>query len=119
MGPHQPPPVQGPMWAHSYALAPTLARESIRSIKVLLDRAHADAARADRRLSGRFVVEQRVSHILVVSDSPELDETLHLELISELTRLGAGFTVTLPMIVSPPDGDTLPLQEPAADPREH
>jgi hypothetical protein len=49
--------------------------------------------------SGRLVREQRVTHILVVSDSPEQNLEVNHRIEAALRDLEAGFSVTSSMAV--------------------
>jgi hypothetical protein len=49
--------------------------------------------------SGRLVREQRVTHILVVSDSPEADGEINERLEAGLGELHAAFARSAPMLV--------------------
>jgi hypothetical protein len=49
------------------------------------------------------VAEEHVTHILIVSDSPEQDLEVNHKVEAELRNLEAGYSVTVPMAVK---GDT-------------
>ena len=88
------------MWAYVYQLVPSQTEDGLRSITTLLDNEHLDAQRGARTWTGKVVVlEQQITHILVVSDSPEQNREVNRRLEAELTELKAGFSVTAPMPV--------------------
>ena len=89
---HQPEPK--PVWAYAYQLSPPQLVDRLHTIQALLDEEHVLAQVKGRTWSGRVVVEERVTHILVVSDSPEQDHAGNQKLESELKELKAKFSVT-------------------------
>jgi len=89
-----------PVWAYAYQILPPQAEDRLHTIKKLLDQENADAQRAARTWAGRVVVEQQVTHILVVSDSPEQDHAVNRRLEAKLQELNAGFSITVPIAVA-------------------
>jgi hypothetical protein len=89
-----------PIWAYAYEMLPPQSEDRMRSIQILLDDAHADALERARTWSGGFVRDQRITHILIVSDSPEVDEGINERLEAGLRSLDAPFARTAPMIVT-------------------
>jgi hypothetical protein len=83
------------LWAYVYQLMPPQPADRLRSIQPLLDGEHVDARRTGRTWAGRMVPEERITHILVVSDSPEQDDNRKLE--SELEDLRTKFSVSVPL----------------------
>ena len=88
------------IWAYAYEMLLPQSEDRMRAIQTLLDDAHAEALESARTWTGRFVREQRIMHILVVSDSPEADGGINERLQAALLKLGAAFTRTAPLIVS-------------------
>lgn len=86
------------IWAYLYEIVPPQAKGRLRTIKTLLDDENSNA-RGARTWAGRFVVEQQVTHILVVSDSPDQDRDVNHRLEVELKKLEAGFSITKPVAV--------------------
>ena len=84
-------------WAYAYRIVPPQAEDQLRAIQTLLDLEHSDAKRRAETWEGRFVLEEQITHILVVSDSPEQNHEGNRKLESELQQLGAGFSITAPM----------------------
>src|SRR5438094_346106 len=66
---------------------------------VLGGKAPLAARRAARMWTARVVVETRVSHILIVSDSPSRLRAVNRALEKELKRLGLRFLVNEPVPV--------------------
>lgn len=84
-------------WVYSYQIEPPEPHTRFTKIKSLLTSAHAAAARATRMWTGRIVVEMRVSHILIVSDSPSRQRAVNRALETELKRLRLRFMVNEPV----------------------
>ncbi len=98
------------LWAYAYEIVPPQPEDRLRSINALLDRERADARTRARTWESRVVVEEHVTHILVVSDSPEQDLEVNLRVEAELRDLSAGFSITAAMAV--PDESARPLDPP-------
>lgn len=88
------------MWAYGYAINPSLARDRLSAIESLLDEEHSNEKSGGRTWRGRLVVEEQVTHILVVSDSPDQDLDVNHRLEAELQRMEAGFSVTTPLMIA-------------------
>jgi len=86
-----------PVWVYAYKLSPPQAVSRLQAIQPILTAALATAKNEARTWAGTVVLEERVTHILVVSDSPEQNHEGNRKLESELQQLGAGFSVTAPM----------------------
>lgn len=91
-----------PMWAYAYQIVPPQPEHRLTAIKTLLDREHAEAKRDAHTWEGRFVLEQQITHILVVSDSPDQDGESNRRLEAALAELQAGFVLTAPLAVTDP-----------------
>lgn len=96
------------MWAYAYEIVPPQPEERLRAIKTLLDQEHSDARRGARAWAGRLVLEPLVTHILVVTDSPEPNREVNRKLEAELLQLQAGFSVTTPLAVEDTSTATAP-----------
>lgn len=92
-----------PVWAYAYQIVPPQPEDRLRAITALLDDENSDARRGARNWSGRVVVEQQITHILVVSDTPEQDGEANQRLEAKLKELNAGFAITVPMSVEDDD----------------
>lgn len=95
-----------PMWAYGYQIVPPQPEARLTAIKALLDREHTNAKRGERTWEGRFVHEQQITHILVVSDSPDQDGEANRRLESALAELQATFVRSAPMAVTEPPAAT-------------
>lgn len=93
-------------WAYGYEISPPMTQERLKAIEHLLEEEHANAKRDTRAWQGRFVVEEQVTHILVVSDSSDQELDVNRRLEAELTRLKAEFSITPPMALE--DGGDAP-----------
>ena len=82
---------------YAYQLEPPQPDTRFHKIKALLGKAHVAARRAARMWAGRIVVETRVSHILIVSDSPSRQRAVNRALEKELKHLGLRFLVNEPV----------------------
>ena len=96
----QPNPSLESRWAYTYELLPPQLADRLRTIQPLLDGEQADALRSGRTWAGRVVPEEVITHILVVSDSPDQDHEGNRKLESELKELKAKFSVSVPMPLS-------------------
>jgi hypothetical protein len=92
-------PGPGTVWAYAYELVPPQPEDRLRAVKALLDREHVEAKSSARKWGSRFVLADQVTHILVVSDSPQQDLDVNRRLEEELRGLSTGFSVTAPMPV--------------------
>ena len=93
-----PPPKT--IWAYAYQILPPQGAERLRAITTLLDTAHTEAQRGARTWTGRVVLEEQVTHILIVSDSPEQNHEGNRILEAKLQELNAGFSITVPIAVA-------------------
>jgi hypothetical protein len=95
-------PVPTLIWAYTYRISPPQAPGRLRRLRALLLEEHAILAAEHDMWEGRLVVEDRVAHILVLSSSPDLTRAVNERIEAELSRMGAVFTVTVPLAI-PPD----------------
>lgn len=95
------PPPTG-VWAYGYEISPPLPRRRLRLIEALVGEEHARAKQSARTWEGRLVAEEQVTHILVVSDSPDQSLEVNQKLEAELERLKARFSLTTPLEVERP-----------------
>lgn len=94
------------LWAYAYEIVPPQRGVQLSAIRTLLVKEHADAHRAARTWTGKVVCEPKVTHILVVSDSPNQRCEVNRRLERMLRGLNAVFSLTVPMAVD--DDDTPP-----------
>jgi hypothetical protein len=88
------------VWAYAYQILPPQPAARLHSIKTFLDHAHTEAQRDARTWTGRVVVEEQVTHILIVSDSPEQNHEVNQRLEAKLQELNAAFSITVPIAVA-------------------
>jgi hypothetical protein len=87
------------VWAYGYEIVPPQTEERLNTIRQLLDSEHSEAKRSARTWRGKVVLEKRVTHILVVSDSAEQNREINQKLEAELKALKVGFSITAAMAV--------------------
>jgi hypothetical protein len=93
------------IWAYAYQIDPPQPEDRLRAIKALLEHEHSDAKLRAETWRGRFVQERQITHILVVSDTPDQSREVNRKLEAALKELKAGFSITAPMAVT---DDALP-----------
>jgi hypothetical protein len=89
-----------PIWAYAYQIVPPQPADRLATIKALLDEAHVHAKLRAQTWEGRFVEEQQITHILVVTDTPDQSREVNLKLEAQLRALNTGFALTAPMAVA-------------------
>lgn len=87
------------LWAYTYRLVPPLPTERLRAVRALLAHERKSAKARDGIWQGRMVSDDRISHILVLSDSPDLDDDINRRLAAALQALDASFAITIPLAV--------------------
>jgi hypothetical protein len=95
----RPPRRPGKTWAYGYAITPPVGMERLQILERLMGEEQSNARLKSRMWEGRFVTEEQVTHILVLSDTPDQDLVANRRLAVELERMEAGFAVTTPMQV--------------------
>ncbi len=95
------------LWAYAYAIVPPRASDHMKVIQGFLEEERARAQKAARTWSGKMVSEEQVTHILVVSDSPDQGGEVNRRLEQRLNLLKATFSRTVPMLLAA-DGDPTP-----------
>ncbi len=101
------------LWAYAYEIVPPQAEDQLNAIRVLLETEHSDARRAARTWTGKLVSEQRVTHLLVVSDSADQSREVNRRLEGRLTQLRAGFSVTAPMVLADDEAPSPEAEQPS------
>lgn len=99
------PSKEEPLWAYAYELLPPRTTDRMGGILEFVDQENADALRNARKWTGRLVAEPHVTHVLILSDTPERDRDMNRRLEARLRELDVRFTVTLPMRVDEPSPD--------------
>lgn len=87
------------IWAYTYRVVPPQTAARLDKVQSLIDEERRDAKLRSATWEGRLVVDERVAHILVLSDTPDLDRDVNRRIEAELRELDAGFSVTVPMAV--------------------
>ena len=95
------------LWAYGYEILPSQGEDPMKEIGALLSDEHENAKHMDRVWAGRMVREQRVTHIMVVSDSPDQTGSINRRIEKRLERLKAGYSLSAPMAVTD-DGQAQP-----------
>jgi hypothetical protein len=101
------------LWAYAYEIVPPQADDQLNAIRTLLEKEHADAGQGARTWTGKLVSEQRVTHLLVVSDSSDQSREVNRRLEGRLTQLRAGFSVTLPMALADEEAPLPEVERPS------
>lgn len=92
------------LWAYAYQIVPPQVEGQMEAIRALLEEEHLKSRSAARTWAGRLVSEERVTHILVVTDSPDQSREINRQIEHGLKQLKAAFTLGPPVAV----GDPLP-----------
>jgi len=108
-----------PTWAYAYQIAPPQTADRLRPIATLLAYENQIARREARIWTAKVVLEQHVTHILVVSDDPEQDRKANRRLELALEDLQAAFSITLPMAVDDDGAGEPDPGHPSGDSDEH
>ena len=82
------------IWAYGYWFVPPIALHRTGTMEALLDDGHAKARLAAHTWEGRLINGDGITHILVVSDTPDQDLEVNQLLEAELNRLDAPFAIT-------------------------
>lgn len=99
------------LWAYGYEIIPPQGDDLMKEIETLLLEEHKHARRKKRVWAGKMIREPRVTHIMVVCDSPDQTLQVNHRLESRLMSLKAGYSLSAPMAVLDDD----PAQPPAPD----
>lgn len=87
------------LWTYAYELRPPHAERRMKAIRALLEDANGGAVKEARKWSGRLILENQVTHLLIVSDTPETDGDINRRIEDALKELEVRYSVTLPMPV--------------------
>ena len=88
------------LWAYAYEIVPPKTADHMKVIEAFLEEEHAQAKQTARTWRGQLVCEQQVTHILVVSDTPDQSGEVNRRLERRLKALKAGYSRTVPMALS-------------------
>lgn len=93
------PPAPTALWAYAYRMEPPQNDARMALVRALLDEENGEARRGTVKWTARLVSETHVTHVLIVSDSPELSHEGNRKLEVGLKAAGVAFSVTVPMLV--------------------
>jgi hypothetical protein len=102
------PPDRPTIWAYAYRLLPPLAPSRLQQLKRLLEAEQSAARAREGKWEARFVTDDRVGHILVLSDTPDIDGESNKRIEAELRRLDASYSLTVPLAVDDGGADLPP-----------
>lgn len=85
------------LWAYAYEIVPQQGEAQLKAIRTLLEHEHTQAKVAGRTWTGKLVRGQEVTHILIVSDSPDQHGEINRRLAARLKQSNAAFSVSVPM----------------------
>jgi hypothetical protein len=85
------------IWAYAYQIVPPQTKRRLSAVTALLDREHAAAREVSRTFSGRLVLGENMTRILLVSDSLERCHEVNQKLDAELKKLRVEFSLTAPV----------------------
>jgi len=88
-----------PLWVYGYQMDPPQPEARMTSIRDLLDQENNAVARQGRKWTACLVADERVTHVLVVTSSPDLNLEINRRLESALKAMGIGFELSIPMPV--------------------
>ena len=91
---HQLPPH---LWVYAYEIVPPQPSKRLDRIRALLEGENMAALHGASIWAGRLVLEKKITHILITSDTPGRDRDINGQLDTELERLKAVFSVTEPV----------------------
>jgi hypothetical protein len=89
-----------PLWVYAYTIVPAQPSRRFDTIRALLEGENLAALSGLGAWAGRLILEQKVVHILIVSDTPVRNREINCKLEVELDRLNAAFSVTEPLAVA-------------------
>jgi hypothetical protein len=94
------PPSPGTtLWVYGYEMAVAGHGHRLPAIRGVIARENRAARRSVGKWTARLVLTHHTARVLVVSTRPDLDSGSNRRLEAELTALGVGFSVMVPMKV--------------------
>lgn len=91
--------VPKPLWAYAYEIIPPKTVDHLKEMESLLDDLHRNAKKKEHSWRGQLICEEHVTHILIVSDTPDQGTDVNRKIERRLNRLKAGFSRSTPMPV--------------------
>ena len=90
------------LWAYAYEIVPPQPSKRLDRVRALVEGENLAALTGPGAWAGRLVLEKKVTHILIVSDTPVRKREINCKLAAELERLHADFSVTEPLVIGNP-----------------
>ena len=87
------------LWVYAYEIVPPQSSKRLDRIRALLEGENLAAVSGPGAWAGRLILEQRVTHILIVSDTPVRNREINCRLEAELERLNVDFSITAPVAI--------------------
>ena len=94
------------IWAYAYRLSPPLPPSKLRHLNEVLERERTAARERNGKWEARFVTDERVAHILVLTDSPDLNRDANKRIEAALHVIDARYSLTVPLAVDAGGVDT-------------
>ena len=91
--------LSNPLWVYAYEIVPPQPSKRLDRIRALLEGENLAALSGPGAWAGRLILEQKIVHILIVSDTPVRNREINSKLEAELERLDADFSVTEPLAI--------------------
>ncbi len=92
----------GDLWAYAYLVVPPQPGNRLEAIRMILEQENVAARAAPHIWTGRLIREERITQILIVSDSPVQNGAVNRRLEAELMQMKAAFFLTEPMAIPAP-----------------
>ena len=86
-----------PLWVYAYEIVPPQPSRRLDRIRALLEGENLAALSGSSVWAGRLILEKKITHILITSDTPARNRDINDHLDTELGRLKADFSVTQPV----------------------
>jgi hypothetical protein len=97
--PSREPTQENLLWAYAYQMLPPSKARRTDGVRALLEEENLEAKRNQRTWTAKLIQEQQVTHVLIVSDSPEQDGEANRRLEAKLKELNVPFARTVPLPV--------------------
>ncbi len=85
------------LWLYGYEMTPPHPEHRMAAIRDLLARESREADEEGRNWTTRLVAEPQVTHVMVVTSSPEASLESNQRLEASLRALGIRFQISVPM----------------------
>ena len=88
------------LWVYAYEVVPPQPSKRLDRVRALLEGENLAALSGAGSWAGRLILEQKIVHILIVSDNRDRNREINWQLEAELERIHATYTVTEPLAVA-------------------